>query len=322
MPSVQTCTLDRSVSASVDKLGLGTYKLRYIVTTDGAMGPKALALGALSASPHALPAFWATYNYLSEQDYLSFAQEYEIERDPDSLTLYYITVNYKPAERGEISGNDGNTSTVGEPINAIATPSARTPVLWWDRETYTRKVEKAFDGEAIVNSCYSPYEDCHEEEETRGVLVVEFNVTTIAAMIQLSSIYERATNSTSWNKFGQTYPARTVVCRQVSSLQPFTESVSTAYYRVSMRFAFADYDQSKGWDTWDATYIQNGSCYWKKSESGVYVDDADGFHKRFPLPNGEPVLLKADGTRLPDGETPVTKRFRVKREVDFNSLPF
>ena len=327
MANVTSCTIDRAVSATVDSVNIGTYTLRFNVETDGAMGPQEVANECLSASPHPIPAMWATWDYLDDSDALSYAQEYQIERDPQVLRRYYITVKYKPADPSNVAGDDGTTATIGDPILATTNPLSRPPVIWWDRETYTRKVYKTVTGDAIVNACYAPFEDCHEEEETRGVMVVEFNVATLAEVIELSSTFERAVNHPVWNKWGRNFPSRTVICREMSSGPPIKEnptgSFNGVYYRMVGRFAFADYDPAKGWDTWDASYIQNGSTYWKLNEGGgSYVADEAGIPKRFPTVNGEPVLLKEDGTRLPQGETPVTKRFRVKREVDFNSLPF
>lgn len=304
MPSVQSCTLQRvQPNTTLDEKNRGHYTLKYDVVTDGIMGHGAVTDGALTSSPHALPSWGQTYSYQGDTDATAFAQRYEIESVPEVQSRYVITVNFDPIE-GDVNQFDPN-------------PTERPAIVWADKETFTQFIYKDAEDKAILNKCGRPYIDGYEEEDTHGVIVVEFNVLTLAEVIQYQRFLRRATNSTDWTFLGVTIPARTAIARDVSSGQPITEGAYT-YYRLSIRFVFAD-DGEK----WDKKFLEQGVQYFTKNGAGAFVLDADG-NKKLSPPGGEPepVRLDAEGLKLADGADDVFTDWRIRREVNFNTLPF
>lgn len=304
MPTVQSCTLQRvQPNTTLDEKNRGHYTLKYDVVTDGLMGHGAITDGALTSSPHALPSWGQTYSYQGDTDATAFAQSYEIESVPEIQTRFVITVHFDPIE-GDVNQFDPN-------------PSERPAIAWADKETFTRFIEKDHSGISIRNKCSRPYPTQFEEEDTHGVVVVEFNVLTLGEVISYMRYLRRAVNSTAWTFLGTTHPPRTVLARDVSSGPPTTDGIYT-YYRVSIRFVFAE----EGYN-WDQVFLEEGYQYFKSDGAGGFVEDADGNKELFPSGGEpEPVRLAEDGTKLPDAAPDVYTQWRVKREVNFNALPF
>ena len=311
MPSVTSCAYDRETAeASVDEVNMGSYRIGFIVTTDGLMGPQSVANGALLASPHPLPSLWSTYSYQGDTDNYSWARKYTVRRDPKSVKLYYITVEYLPNEPG-----DGSQSVGGNPINSVTNPVNRSAVMWWDREVYTMAALRDKDGKAIVNKCQDYYPEDIELEYTRGVLVVEKNYSTLGQVIELSQQYDGAVNSSSWTiqggpPNGSIIQPRCALCREISSGAPQTEQGYT-FFHVVFRFALRA-------GTWDEPKVECGQFHWSKT--GSEYDEFAGHRKVTDAKKIVP--LNTDGTRLADGADFITTSWRIRREVDFNTLGF
>jgi hypothetical protein len=349
-----TCTLLRHGeqgcgSAEVDELNIGVYTLTYQVELDAAtiasfpvLGPKQIANLATGLSPHSLPQMWATYDHpqaaaasgaitVEETDVLSRARSYSIQADPKSDNRWFITVQFRPADPGEASIVDGMT-----PINSVGTPVSRAPVYWWDREVFNQVVTRDREGKALRTKAESLYPDVAELERARCVLVVEKNVKTLAEVGYYSSTFDGAVNRDPWTVQGINAPARFALCREVSSGPPISEIVGGSpytYFRMSFRFVFsAPLDGESGTkpqngqgitlsgEPWDHAMAELDDVYWKKSDSTTYVRDADQHIQRF-VSEGQ-VALAEDGTRLPDGADVLFTKWRIRREVPFNLLPF
>ena len=307
MPSVTSCAYDRETAeASVDEVNMGSYRIGFIVTTDGLMGPQSVANGALLSSPHPLPSLWSTYSYQGDTDNYSWARKYTVRRDPKSVKLYYITVEYLPNEPG-----DGSQTVGGDPIRSEPNPVLRAPVIWWDREVVTVHVTKDIDGKSIRNKCEDYYADDIEIEKTKSVLVAEWNVATLGEVYALTTTYENAVNVSPWSVGGGTVPARAALCREVSGSPPQTEQNHT-FFHVTMRIVLAEEGQ-----TWDVSMAECGQFHWTKTD-GSY--DEFGGHRRVTDAQ-KIVALDSDGTRLADGADMVFTDWRVRREVNFNDLP-
>lgn len=306
--AVTRCALmrDESGDASADEMNRGTYTLKYQVETNSLMGPNAVANAALVTGPNPLPSLWSTYSYQGSTDNLSFARSYDVVHDPKSNSLWYITVSYSPPEPGEwpISG--------GAPIKSEPVPWSRDPVLWWDREVYSDIQNNDKDGKAIVTKTKVLYEDTIEFDKPRGVLVIEFNVATLAEVIFYTRKFDQAVNSVNWNT--NSTPPRMALCREVASGPPQAEHGYT-FFHLAFRIVFAD-DGA----TWDYRMPEMGEFHWKKNLQGVYIMQ-DGQRQRFRPEGGGLVALTEDGTRLDDGQEIIFTEWRIRREVDFNTIP-
>lgn len=313
--SVVSCNLDRdttdlaTVKVGVDGFG-GFYKLRYNVMTGTVSGPLTLLSQALSSSPHPLPALWQTYSYQGDTDPRSYAKSYNVERDPKTNLRYFVTVNFEPAEPGEIP--DGG----GSPIMSEPDPLARATLFWWDREVFTDVAAIDVSSRPVVNYANNLYEELTEHERTQGVLVAEWNVPDIAAVVALERQYARGVNQSEWLFKGATIPPRAALCRQViaGALKVEGSGATTyRYYPVQMRIAFADLGK-----TWDTPKPEMGRSYFTKT-SGIF-DLVSGFRRRVDA--GTVVPLNTDGTRRTDTDPILVTNWRIRREVNFNALRF
>ena len=314
MSSVLSCHYDRSgCTADVDEHDMGTYNVRYLIQTDGVMGPKAIYAGAqaLSALTNDIPpAIWATYSYQGDTDSYSWARRFNVtQKDEGNTTLYYLTIQYTPADDGE-----GSQTVGGDPIEKTANPVNRAAVMWWDREVYTQITLKDIEGKAIVNKCQDYYPDDIEIEHTRGVLVIEKNYATLGEVIDLSRTYDGTVNGSVWNIAGKTVLARCALCREVSSGPPQTEQ-GYVFFHVVFRFALRS-------GTWDEPKIETGQFHWTKKD-GVYESvSIAGTTYRKHTDAGCFVPLNDDGTRRPEDQPYIVTNWKVRPEANFNALGF
>lgn len=348
-----TCTLVRHGdqlcgNAEVDELNIGNYTLTYQVDLDdatvagGVIGPKQLANLATGLSPHALPAMWVPYDHpaaraaggifsVEEADPLSRARSYSIQADPKTDNRWFITVQFRPPDPGEVSVDNGIT-----PIKSVASPVAREPVYWWDREVFNQIVNHDREGKAVVTKAGSLYPDVIEFERARSVLVIEFNVKSMAEVAYYTNAFDGAVNKEPWSVQGINAPERFALCREVSAGPPISEVVNSApytYFHLTFRFVFAGSSFSGAGappnpsqpvlltgNNWDHRMAEIDDVYWKKSDSQTYILDAEGKRQRF-VTEGQ-VRLNEDGTRRDDTQDAIFTAWRIRREVDFNHLPF
>ena len=315
MPSVTACRLlFNSQTSQTDELDRMTTTITYEVVTDAVMGHKALKAAAESSSPHALPAYGATYSYQGDTDSSIYLLSRQVSPKSDTGTqkYYHVACTYSPPPDGDI--------TIFEPD-----PLQRSPIVWFDREGYTRIVERDIFGNPLTNSAGVVFDTPYEEEDIRTVLVVEFNVGGLTAQGgALSGLaqcggYARflrnAVNSSTWTVLGMQFPPRTVLAREVASTPPIVQGAYT-YYHLSFRFVFANGGSTTSPNdpsTWDVSFLNRGY-------QALRVPNQQGSLYDIGVP--EPKLLATDGTVLPDNAIGTFKSYRLKREVDFNLLPF
>lgn len=319
--AVVACNYDRDVcDGQSDEFGLGIYTIGWIARCDSDMGPNAVLQGCQTITGTdpidgttnvAVPTRWTRYSYKGDTDNLSYSRDYKVTRDKDSAKLWRIQVTYRPPESGE-----GSLTTGGNPVNSVAVPTSREPVMWWDREVFTYEALYDKDNKAIVNKCQDYYPEAIELEATRGVLVVEKNVATIGEVRALSEKYDNAVNNSQWFIRGSQFAtARQALCREVSSGPPNTES-GYVYFKVSMRFALKPAGQ-----TWDEKKAEYGQFHWTKKSDGTYDTLTQGSVTHRALTNaGALVKLNDDGTRRPHDQDTVWTDWRIRREVNFNDL--
>lgn len=305
--AVTSCRLQRvQPTTTYNEENFGTYTLKYDIETSALMGHRLVANGAAVSSPNPLPTWGQTYSYQGDTDADAYAHNYIIESVPECQTRYMATVVFAPPP-------DGGSLESFEP-----NPFDRPPIVWIDRECYTRFVDRDIFGNEMKTKAGQPYIITPELEQVRGVLVVEFNVNSLSTVAGYMRTYSNATNSASWTLLGASIPPRTALCREVTSSPPVTQGLYT-YYHLAFRFAFADEGEN-----WDVPALERGQLWFKK-ESGEFVtEDFMGltFKKLFADADGGERNLAADGTPLAEGEVGIFTDWRLRREVNFNSLPF
>lgn len=311
--SIISCNYDRTTpdlgTFKVEKGNgqVGSYKVRYNIMMAGISGPLNVWTQAQGGSPDAAPAMWATYSFQGDTDTHSFCKSVSVERDPKHNYRYYLTASYEPCEPGEIP--DGG----GSPIMSVANPVSRKPVYWWDRELSTRVEAVDQAGSTVRNAANNLYEELIETERAKGLLVIEWNLSTMAELIDLSRKYDQAVNATTWSFKERLFPDRSVMVRSISGGTCKTEGAYT-YYPVAMRLAFADIGK-----TWDVTKPEMGQTHYVKDSTGAYVTTGT-FRQRVDA--GSLVPLNSDGTRREDSAEPITSVWRIRREADFAAMPF
>jgi hypothetical protein len=309
--AVISCTLTRmQLPTTVDELNRGTYQLKYEVVTNSLMGHQDLTNDAQSTGPDMLPSLGATYSFQGDADASSYARAFAIESREGHQFRYLISVTYGPSE--------------GEDPPFVQNPVLRPPIVWADRETFTRIIERDNMGKAIANKCFRQYDLMPELEDTHGVLVIEFNVGTLERVVEMQRFLRFAVNATPWTFRGVTFPSRTVLARECSSGPALTQGAFT-WYRITCRFVLADGTGSLtvlGGKNWDIPILERGYQHFKANpfNPGELIKDADGNNELFQ--EAEPHNLADNGTKLPDGVNGIFTSWQVYREVDFNLLPF
>lgn len=323
--AVTSCHYDRRIcSGQSDEFGMGIYTLGWVVKTDSAMGPNAVLQGAQTITGNdpdgiannAVPLRWDTYSYQGDTDQLSYARDFKSTQDPGSVNLWSIEVTYKPPGSGE-----GSATLGGDPVNSVAEPTSREPVMWWDREVFTYEALYDKDGKAIVNKVQDYYPEPIELESTRGVLVVEKNYSSIASVRLLSETYDNAVNRSPWFINGTQFcAARQALCREVSSGPPRTEQ-GYVFFTVSFRFCL----QPTG-KTWDVRKPEYGQFHWERYSNGQYKlmtqygPNGEAIPHRAVTDAQALVKLNDDGTRRPHDQETLWTDWRVRKEVDFNNI--
>lgn len=198
-----------------------------------------------------------------------------------SMTNFIITVT-----GGQLPA--GTSPEFGTP-EQIDNPLKRKVVFWAERMSETEFVEQDVDGEPIVNSAGQPFDEPYQRERWLPVLVAQKNYATLSAIETLNRTNENAINSTVFRG----HAAKTVLFTGIETGPPTFENGVT-FYVGQMRFIIRK-------DTWPIKIVNRGYKHFTDEPDPndrvlVNATDENGQHV------SEPVLLTADGRRLPEGE--------------------
>lgn len=133
-----------------------------------------------------------------------------------------------------------------------------------------------------------------------GILTLNYSRREYSNPLPLIFDYFQTVNNASWYGFA----AGTVLCSDISFRA--TETTSETTYDVDYKLQF----RRKGWNVEKA----NSGLYYLYNGSKVRALNDDG------SPADEPILLAANGSKLPPGGTPVFQSFRVHPLADFDGL--
>lgn len=292
---------------SVDERNRGVYVVGFDVYTNSTMGQKTVIIGAIATGPNALPTLWATYAFGGvESDTWSYLRQITPRHvaNIEGGQKWEIDAQYRPLAPGE-------TSDSVKDVNPLLRPAS----FWWETEVFTRVVEKDVFGNKIVNKAGTQYDVPLEQEETRGVLVASWNVSTLADAISLNRTYENHINSAGF--LGA--PVNTVLCRQMGSTPQQTEAGNT-YFTMRARFAFKE-----NGETWLRGVLERGYYFLEVDELGQAVTEPlpgnpNLTRQKLTKTDGDALLLDNDGTLLPDNQVGIFTDWQTRRSANFNNI--
>lgn len=169
-------------------------------------------------------------------------------------------------------------------------PRLRAVVFWYERISATVEVDKDRDGNPVVNSAGQPFDTPVPIERWLPVLVAQRNYGTLSEIDAINSEFGNAVNSTVFRG----WPAGQVQFQGLETGPPSYEN-GIEYYQGQMRFimderGFGRSFLNKGWRYYkDATGDPHDRLLLNATDSAGQLVT-------------EPILLAADGTRLPEGD--------------------
>lgn len=255
--------------------------LVYQVKTDGWGSMWDIMLQCQTATPHAIP---KRYTYIGDGMYvLSVTTS---PREVDSRTSYVAEVECGPLPAGK-----DLQSLVDDPEGYLASPLERQLVVTVEADEYSRPLEnRDLATGKLRTAANEPFDVPPEGQFVRSILTVRRNVQYWSDVDAINTKYQNTRNSDAVTILGR--PAAVNSLRFLGAAgEPTTEN-NTQFYRATLRFqriVEADYKLQ---------LLNRG--YKVRPAAGQPAKWAEDEGQRVP----EPVLLKADGTLLPEGDDP------------------
>ena len=291
--AVIECKLHSRKSAFNYK-GENLKTLIYLIDTDVPTSEAAVYAGALASSPHAMPALYA---YLGDGCYVL---DIELsERSPANYTRWMATVTAQPLPQGESPG-DGDPGVIGDPLK-------RRVVYWIERAAETEILEKDRNGLGIFNSAGRQFDEPPTWERHYPIIVARRNFATWEEIADLNATFENAVNGDVFK--GR--PVETVKYLGGETGPPEYEN-NIEYYACEFRFQQRPSQWkleilSRGWEYWTLPPGPGGRrLVTARDDEGQLVT--------------EPVLLAADGTKLPEGAAGIFLTYKPNPLKNFSSI--
>jgi hypothetical protein len=285
------------------------YVVTYLVhTTDSDDGPQQII------DAPGVPNFGDRYTLGNDDDMFALAQDISVTQR-DSPDEWEVQVTYKTISFAGTSPGGGASPTDMAPKITASTRSRSIVIPGRYQDPKNASPDVGYDL-GVHNSAGQHFDPPPELEIDEPVLSIRRNMRTIDWPFIMS--ITNAVNESSF--FG--CPPRT--------LKFSTPSIESAVDSVTGEYWILNYSLVYKYDTWDVQVLNRGTYY--VPEDGASAHQPLGFEEEDG--NGFYGLLKIDGTALnnadtawrgkykPDGtgDPPTFQRFRVYREVDFNSL--
>lgn len=301
--SVTECAFcrDHPYRMTTDDRGRNTYSLKWIITTDSYMSPRAVASEAQQTDQgftNPLPGFWSTYNFQGQTDphaYFKGGLQLYLQDARNNKLIWNCEGVYEPLSEGQTS------------LHSNVSPTLRPAMYRLESEAYNEVVMTDKDGNAIVDSAGVVFDENPEEEYVRDVLVIVKNVADLNTVIAYNNLYRYSVNS---DTFYGAAPRHAKI-DNVTSSSIITEGNFT-YYQAYIRIVF-------NWRPWDLSILDQG--YYHKDPQGgsdllrAVRFDQDGNEE----PTIKPILLDGNGG-IGDPNNPVFREFRLRREVPYAAL--
>ena len=197
------------------------------------------------------------------------------------------------------------TAAYSNKKEAAEDPTNDDAEIEWDTEQFQRPAFKDKDNNAIVNSAGDPYLPAVERDDSRRVVTITKNMTSVPSWILT---FEDAVNDSSFVVDGITIGARKAKCQKIK-VGKLNERNGTTYRQVQIVLHLRK-------DTWDFEIMDTGLRKKSGSDREVITND-DGTEITSPVPlNGSGDVLSN-----PSESNVVYQTYRTYDELDFSSLP-
>lgn len=255
-------------SCTEDDKGLRIYTRVFRVETDSnGDGPEIILANATSASPDPIPDRRAFYLAGGEANpyALCRTRDVDIEEKKTAGCSWLVVCKYDENVRPNTDGDNDN-------------PLARPPEVYWSFAQFQRPAEKDTNGNAIKTSAGEAFVPPPERDDSR--LILRYVRNQAAFDVALAVEYQDAVNSDEFLGVA----AKKVKVASITAQDVWERNL--LYWKVTYEFHF----RNEGFQS-------------KPLNKGFqYKLEADG--EIVKVPKGQPgVLLAADGTILPEGDT-------------------
>lgn len=297
MPTIQSCRLvDVNMGYSIQ--GGSDVSLKYHITTDEPVNSivdyQTILNQSFAATPSPAPVLYADIGGGS------YALRHQLApRNEHTLTRLTLTVSC-----GKLPA--GQSPTFGQTQEQIDDPRKRPFIFWNERISETRLVDKNIAGEPIVNAAGQPFDEPIVDEEWMTVLVAQRNYGTLEEIEQLNRNYRNTVNLGSFRQ----NPTKTVRFTGIETGPPQFENGVT-YWVGQLRFLI----RPAGWAK---SIVNRGFKHFTEAANPADRVLVNATEQGQPVT--EPVLLTADGRRLPQGEVGNFVTAEIYTPVDYAPL--
>lgn len=284
------------------------YATYDVVTDDRDMSIKDAVAGAQSASPDAVPAYFATYSLLGDTDVNAFCQTIKGKRkSPADVTRITVDVEWFP-----ITGDPSNTTTNSD--NPLTVPIEQ----WVEWEEIQVPVDEGWNEEALTGisraaDILGPIQDAAGGEPSAPimkakkipVLATQKNYATWQEITAIALTFADSLNDATF--YGAPEGEALYRGAEISRRQ---YAGGTSYYTGVHRVAFLG-------GGWSFAMVNRG---WAYLDGGVLkqatIKDSDDND----VPVSSPINLELDGTRTADGDVGTIIHYRTSPKLAFSGI--
>lgn len=294
MSIIKSCTF-KTETLHLGMPGEHTITQVYQVETTARAAASAVALEVFDATPDPVP------RMLSPMAYDTYVTGIDVAPISDTnATTFRVTLN-----AGKLpDGQDPNTPA-GD--NGVINPLLAKTVFYAESLTVSELITRDRDGKPLVNSAGLEFDEALVEDDEIPVIVFEKNYASYQEIMAVNEAYRRTHNGKPFMGF----PSETCkfLSMQASRPQYFNGLVYfTGVGRIAVR--------KEGWIRY---LVDQGSQYWDKPKTEAGARLINAVDENGQLANGN-VLLKSDGTRLPQGEIGHGIGFYILKNADYDAL--
>lgn len=249
--------------------------------------------------------------------------------DESDRTKWFVDCTWGPLPFGYAGGTG---TGLGPVLPNLDEPTADPVIERSEYEHFRRKAQFDVNGSAIANSAGDMFDDVIVDD-IRPVLVFIKNMFPASDIDTMAARYKNATNTDVWRGHAiGSLKIDSIIKGPLQERRSPTTGVTKQYFPVTFKMHKAEVSYgSYGTDqNWDVVRADRGGQHLESYVSGTGTGTSTAYRKVWPkVSTGSSkgefldiVNLAADGTRLPDGQTPLKKTFQVYPSLPFSGLGF